>query len=158
MALKTLYRSDLHPRRLSCGLVSIEISIDDEADYEHSIPSWAFAINVRFNGTGESQAILHGAVEAVNIEGARLRIAHKAITLLGESIATLLDEKQKQSEQIVERTSQARWWAWGIEHDSHGPSIDTLVWLPSGDKPETTERWVRLPWLDSPANGGHDAA
>jgi len=38
--------------------------------------------------------------------------------------------------------------AWIIQHDSHGYSWDTLVFLPEGDEPETKENWIRLPWLD----------
>ena len=41
-----------------------------------------------------------------------------------------------------------RYLAWAIEHDSHGPVIDTLVFMPEGDEPETEAKWVRLPWLD----------
>jgi len=38
--------------------------------------------------------------------------------------------------------------AWMIEHNAHGESYNTPVWLPEGDKPETKELWVRAPWLD----------
>jgi hypothetical protein len=38
--------------------------------------------------------------------------------------------------------------AWIIEHNAHGESYDTPVWLPEGDRPETAKLWVRAPWLD----------
>jgi hypothetical protein len=41
---------------------------------------------------------------------------------------------------------------WMIRHNSHGLSLDTAVWLPAGDKPETNADWVRAPWLDQPAH------
>lgn len=40
------------------------------------------------------------------------------------------------------------WDAWVILHNSHGLSLDTLVWLPTGNKPEGNEDWVRLEQLD----------
>jgi len=47
-------------------------------------------------------------------------------------------------------TTNKRLLAWAIEHDSHGISIDTMIFLPDGDKPEGKEKWLRLPWLDQP--------
>jgi hypothetical protein len=40
------------------------------------------------------------------------------------------------------------WDAWAILHNSHGPSLDTLVWMPAGDEPETDKDWVRVSTLD----------
>lgn len=42
------------------------------------------------------------------------------------------------------------WCAWAIFHDSHGYSMDTLVFLPDGERPDTEREWRRLPWLDKP--------
>lgn len=41
------------------------------------------------------------------------------------------------------------WHAWLMVHDAHGPSLDTLVFLPPGDEPESHADWMRAPWLDS---------
>lgn len=41
-----------------------------------------------------------------------------------------------------------QWNAWAIRHNAHGPSIDTPIWLPEGDEPETDKDWVRIPSLD----------
>lgn len=46
--------------------------------------------------------------------------------------------------------SLRRLLAWAIEHNSHGLYLDTLIFLPEGDRPETEAEWVRLPWLDQP--------
>lgn len=40
------------------------------------------------------------------------------------------------------------WDAWAIRHNAHGPSLDTLVWMPEGDEPETDKDWVRITSLD----------
>ncbi len=41
--------------------------------------------------------------------------------------------------------------AWLKTHHAHGPSMDTLVFLPEDDEPEMhLTRWVRAPWLDDP--------
>lgn len=48
-----------------------------------------------------------------------------------------------------------RWCAWAVEHDAHGASLDTLVFLPEGEHPDLGVgprfEWTRLPWLDQPA-------
>lgn len=41
-----------------------------------------------------------------------------------------------------------QWLAWAVRHDAHGPSLDTLVWLPEGDAPETDKDWVRMEIFD----------
>jgi hypothetical protein len=38
--------------------------------------------------------------------------------------------------------------AWMLKHDSHGLVLDTLVFLPDGDRPETDGLWTRVPWMD----------
>jgi len=38
--------------------------------------------------------------------------------------------------------------AWIIEHNAHGESYDTPVWLPEGDAPDDGKLWKRAPWLD----------
>lgn len=43
---------------------------------------------------------------------------------------------------------KTRWQAWAIVHNSHGPVMDTIVFMPAGDRPETDEEWVRCPWMD----------
>lgn len=43
-----------------------------------------------------------------------------------------------------------RWLAWGVLHEAHGLVIGSVCWLPDGDRPDTAERWTRLPWLDQP--------
>lgn len=43
-----------------------------------------------------------------------------------------------------------RMHAWGVIHNSHGPSVDTVCFLPAGEKPDTDFAWARLPWLDEP--------
>ena len=58
----------------------------------------------------------------------------------------------KKHELITDRHQDLVWHAWAIAHDSHGLSMDTLVFLPAGDVPETDEDWVRVPWLDSDYN------
>ena len=44
--------------------------------------------------------------------------------------------------------NDVHWCAWVQQHNAHGPSLDELVFLPSGEKPETKYDWVRVPWLD----------
>jgi hypothetical protein len=44
----------------------------------------------------------------------------------------------------------ARMLAWGVIHNSHGTSVDTVCFMPEGERPDTDIAWVRLPWLDEP--------
>lgn len=45
--------------------------------------------------------------------------------------------------------SEVKWKAWAMQHNSHGPALNHISYLPEGDKPETDRNWVRCPWLDS---------
>ncbi len=58
---------------------------------------------------------------------------------------------------LGDRHPNVIWLAWAIRHDAHGPSMDNLVFLPEGDRPETEGDWVRVPWLDSPPLGEPEA-
>jgi len=66
---------------------------------------------------------------------------------LAKGVISLLEEKPPKDEHKL--------LAWIIEHNAHGESYTTPVWLPEGDKPETKELWVRAPWLDGrmPSDG-----
>ena len=55
----------------------------------------------------------------------------------------------KRYELITDRHQDLVWHAWAIAHDAHGLSMDTLVFLPVDDIPDTDKDWVRVPWLDS---------
>ena len=42
-----------------------------------------------------------------------------------------------------------KWCAWARKHDSHGPMLNEVAFLPDWDRPDHgTGEWVRLPWLD----------
>ena len=43
------------------------------------------------------------------------------------------------------------WRAWGEVHNSHGPCLADVCWMPDGDRPEVGQ-WERMPWMDSDHN------
>jgi len=41
-----------------------------------------------------------------------------------------------------------QWQAWAQRHNSHGPVLTDMIWLPKGDEPETSHDWIRVEIFD----------